>query len=122
MQLIEQDNRYATLEEQEVLSRYIGWGGMPQAFDSENSDWSNEYAELKGLLSADEYSDAQSSTLSSFYTSPTVIKGIYTALSNMGFTTGNILEPSCGVGNFFGLLPEEMSDSKLYGEIGRAHV
>lgn len=115
LQLIEQENRYATPEEQEVLSRYIGWGGMPQAFDSENSDWSKEYAELKGLLSADEYSDAQSSTLSSFYTSPTVIKGIYTALSNMGFTTGNILEPSCGVGNFFGLLSEEMSGSKLYG-------
>ena len=115
LQLVEQENRYATLEEQEVLSRYIGWGGMPQAFDSENSDWSKEYAELKGLLSADEYSAAQSSTLSSFYTSPTVIKGIYNALSNMGFTTGNILEPSCGVGNFFGLLPEEMSDSKLYG-------
>lgn len=105
LQLIEQENRYATPEEQEVLSRYIGWGGMPQAFDSENSDWSKEYAELKGLLSAKEYSDAQSSTLSSFYTSPTVIKGIYNALSNMGFTTGNILEPSCGVGNFFGLLP-----------------
>lgn len=115
LQLIEQENRYATPEEQEVLSRYIGWGGMPQAFDSENSDWSKEYAELKGLLSAKEYSDAQSSTLSSFYTSPTVIKGIYTALSGMGFTTGNILEPSCGVGNFFGLLPEEMSGSKLYG-------
>lgn len=115
LQLIEQENRYATPEEQEVLSRYIGWGGMPQAFDSENSDWSKEYAELKGLLSAREYSDAQSSTLSSFYTSPTVIKGIYNALSNMGFTTGNILEPSCGVGNFFGLLPAEMSDSKLYG-------
>lgn len=115
LQLVEQENRYATLEEQEVLSRYIGWGGMPQAFDSENSDWSKEYTELKGLLSADEYSAAQSSTLSSFYTSPTVIKGIYNALSNMGFTTGNILEPSCGVGNFFGLLPEEMSDSKLYG-------
>lgn len=115
MQLIEQENRYATPEEQEVLSRYIGWGGMPQAFDNENSDWSKEYAELKELLSVREYSDAQSSTLSSFYTSPTVIKGIYTALSNMGFTAGNILEPSCGVGNFFGLLPEEMSDSKLYG-------
>ena len=115
LQLIEQENRYATPEEQEVLSRYIGWGGMPQAFDSENSDWSKEYAELKGLLSVREYSAAQSSTLSSFYTSPTVIKGIYNALSNMGFTTGNILEPSCGVGNFFGLLPEEMSDSKLYG-------
>ena len=115
LQLIERENRYATPEEQEVLSRYIGWGGMPQAFDSENSDWSKEYSELKGLLSAREYSDAQSSTLSSFYTSPKVIKGIYTALSNMGFTTGNILEPSCGVGNFFGLLPEEMSSSKLYG-------
>lgn len=115
LQLIEQENRYATPEEQEVLSRYIGWGGMPQAFDSENSGWNKEYAELKGLLSVREYSAAQSSTLSSFYTSPTVIKGIYTALSNMGFATGNILEPSCGVGNFFGLLPEEMSDSKLYG-------
>ena len=115
LQLVERENRYATPKEQEVLSRYIGWGGMPQAFDSENSDWSKEYSELKGLLSAREYSDAQSSTLSSFYTSPKVIKGIYTALSNMGFTTGNILEPSCGVGNFFGLLPEEMSSSKLYG-------
>ena len=115
LQLIERENRYATPTEQEVLSRYIGWGGMPQAFDSENSDWSKEYSELKGLLSAREYSDAQSSTLSSFYTSPKVIKGIYTAISNMGFTTGNILEPSCGVGNFFGLLPEEMSSSKLYG-------
>ena len=115
LQLIEQENRYATPEEQEVLSRYIGWGGMPQAFDGENSDWGKEYTELKGLLSANEYSAARSSTLSAFYTSPTVIKGIYAALSDMGFTTGNILEPSCGVGNFFGLLPEEMSDSKLYG-------
>ena len=115
LQLIERENRYATPEEQEILSRYVGWGGISQAFDSTKPDWSNEYEELKSLLSDDEYSAARATTLSSFYTSPTVISAIYTALSDMGFERGNVLEPSCGTGNFFGLLPEEMKQAKLYG-------
>ena len=112
---IESENRYADTSEQEILSKYVGWGGIPQAFDEDNSQWSNEYTELKSLLSPEEYESARSSTLNAHYTSTTVIKAMYTAIENMGFTTGNILEPSCGVGNFFGLLPDSMSQSKLYG-------
>ncbi len=112
---LEEEGRNATPEEQEVLSRYVGWGGMPQAFDPENAAWSSEYAQLKALLEEDEYKAARESVLNAHYTSPTVIRGIYEAIGRMGFTTGNILEPACGVGNFFGLLPEDMSGSQLYG-------
>ena len=112
---IEAENRTATAEEQEVLSRYVGWGGIPNAFDPDKEDWSAEYVELKNLLTEDEYRSARASTLNAHYTSPTVIKAVYEAIGNMGFESGNILEPSCGVGNFFGLLPESMNASKLYG-------
>ncbi len=112
---LEQDGRNATPEEQEILSHYVGWGGMPQAFDSGNTSWSSEYVQLKELLIDEEYNAARESTLNAHYTSPTVIKAIYEALGNLGFTSGNILEPACGVGNFFGLLPKTMQDSKLYG-------
>ena len=112
---LEAENRYATPDEQEVLSRYVGWGGISQAFDENNPQWAAEYAELKELLSPDEYFSAQASVLNAFYTSPTVIKAMYDALSKMGFTNGNILEPSCGVGNFMGLVPDSMSGSKMYG-------
>ena len=112
---LEFDGRQATPEEQEVLSRYVGWGGLPQAFDENNSVWSKEFTELYTILSPEEYASARASTLNAHYTSPTVIRAIYEAVGNMGFTTGNILEPAMGVGNFFGLLPEEMSASKLYG-------
>ena len=112
---LEEENRLATAEEQEVLSRYVGWGGIPQAFDENNPQWANEYRELKELLTSEEYTSARGSVLNAFYTSPVVIKAMYEALGNMGFVNGNILEPSCGVGNFFGLLPESMSGSKMYG-------
>lgn len=112
---LEEEGRNATPEEQEVLSRYVGWGGMPQAFDPENSAWSSEYVQLKALLEEDEYKAARESVLNAHYTSPTVIRGIYEAIGRMGFTSGNILEPACGVGNFFGLLPGNMSGSRLYG-------
>ncbi len=112
---LEAEGRHATPEEQEILSRYVGWGGMPQAFDPENAAWSSEYAQLKALLEEDEYKAARESVLNAHYTSPTVIRGIYEAIGRMGFTTGNILEPACGVGNFFGMLPEDMSGSRLYG-------
>lgn len=112
---VEAENRAATPEEQNTLSRYVGWGGIAQAFDKNNADWSKEYAQLKDLLTNEEYDKARASTLNAHYTSPTVIKAIYEAIGNMGFTTGNILEPACGVGNFFGLLPESMAKSKLYG-------
>lgn len=112
---LEEENRLATPEEQEILSRYVGWGGLPQAFDENNSSWAKEYAELKSLLNDNEYKSARASTLNAHYTSPTVIKAMYTCLANMGFKAGNILEPACGIGNFFGLLPENMKDSKLYG-------
>ena len=115
LQAIEAENRMATAEEQDILSRYVGWGGIPQAFDAENASWANEYAELKQLLTEDEYNSARESTLNAHYTSPTVIKAIYQAIENMGFKTGNMLEPACGIGNFFGLVPESMKDSKLYG-------
>lgn len=115
LQTIELENRLATLEEQEVLSRYVGWGGIPQAFEEGNDAWASEFAELYTALSPEEYEAARASTLNAHYTSPTVIKAIYRCIENMGFTTGNVLEPSCGIGNFFGLLPESMKNSKLYG-------
>jgi len=112
---IEAENRHATPEEQEVLSKYVGWGGLVDAFDGSKENWRYEYSELLSALTPEEYAAARSSTLNAHYTSPTVIKAIYEAVGNMGFTTGNILEPSMGIGNFFGLLPQEMSGSKLYG-------
>ena len=112
---LEQDQRLATPEEQEVLSRYVGWGGIPQAFEERNSAWAEEYTQLKEVLTPEEYSAARASTLNAFYTSPTVIKAMYEALGNMGLKQGNILEPSCGVGNFMGLLPESMSATNMYG-------
>lgn len=107
--------RLATPEEQETLSRYVGWGGLPQAFDENNEQWADEFAELYGLLSPEEYEAAKATTLNAHYTSPTVIKAIYQAVENMGFRTGNVLEPSCGIGNFFGLVPESMKGSRLFG-------
>ena len=112
---LEADGRQAIPEQQEVLSRYVGWGGLADAFDPNKEKWSAEYAELKNLLTPEEYEAARASTLNAHYTSPTVIKAIYDAVGNMGFKTGNILEPSMGVGNFFGMLPEEMRSSRLYG-------
>jgi len=112
---LEQEHRGATPEEQQVLSQYVSWGGLADAFDPGKDSWAKEYAELKGLLSEDEYAAARSSTLNAHYTSPTVIRGIYDAVERMGFRSGNILEPSMGVGNFFGMLPDSMADSRLYG-------
>lgn len=112
---LEEENRNATNEEQQILSQYVGWGGLSEAFDVNKSNWSKEYLELKSLLPEREYEMARASTLNAHYTSPTVIRAMYDALTQMGFRTGNILEPSMGVGNFFGLLPEEMRNSKLYG-------
>ena len=112
---LEEEHRGATAEEQQVLSQYVGWGGLADAFDPGKDSWAKEYAELKGLLSEDEYAAARSSTLNAHYTSPTVIRGIYDAVERMGFRSGNILEPSMGVGNFFGMLPTSMADSRLYG-------
>ena len=112
---LEEEHRGATAEEQQVLSQYVGWGGLADAFDPGKDSWAKEYAELKGLLSEDEYAAARSSTLNAHYTSPTVIRGIYDAVERMGFRSGNILEPSMGVGNFFGMLPDSMADSRLYG-------
>ena len=112
---LEEEHRGATAEEQQVLSQYVGWGGLADAFDPGKDSWAKEYAELKGLLSEDEYAAARSSTLNAHYTSPTVIRSIYDAVERMGFHSGNILEPSMGVGNFFGMLPDSMADSRLYG-------
>lgn len=114
LQTLEKEERLATPEEQEILSRYVGWGGIPQAFEENNSSWANEYLELKNTLSSEEYSAARASTLNAFYTSPTVIRSMYEALENMGLKQGNILEPSCGVGNFMGLLPESMGKANMY--------
>lgn len=111
----EEENRFATPQEQEILSKYVGWGGLPQAFDEKDSSWSNEYSILKNLLDEKEYSQARESTLTAFYTPPVVIRSMYKALENMGLKTGNILEPSCGVGNFIGMLPDSLEDCKLYG-------
>ena len=115
LRTLEQEHRGATAEEQQVLSQYVGWGGLADAFDPGKDSWAKEYAELKGLLSEDEYAAARASTLNAHYTSPTVIRGIYDAVERMGFRSGNILEPSMGVGNFFGMLPDSMADSRLYG-------
>lgn len=112
---IEKENRQATVEEQEILAKYVGWGGLADAFDSSKTAWSNEYVELKELLAPDEYAAARSSTLNAHYTSPIIIKAMYNALDNMGFEKGRILEPAMGTGNFFGMLPEKMEGSKLYG-------
>lgn len=112
---LEIENRIATSEEQETLSNYVGWGGLSAAFDGNNGAWANEYKELKGVLSTEEYRAAMESTLTAFYTPPVVIRAMYEALDRMGFTQGNILEPSCGTGNFFGLLPDSMRGSKLHG-------
>ena len=115
LQTLEKEERLATPEEQEILSRYVGWGGIPQAFEENNSSWANEYLELKNTLSPEEYRAARASTLNAFYTSPTVIRSMYEVLENMGLKQGNILEPSCGVGNFMGLIPESMSKANMYG-------
>lgn len=112
---LEKQGRNATKDEQDILSRYVGWGGLVDVFDESKSNWANEYLELKSLLSEEEYKSARESTLTSFYTSPVVIESIYKALNNLGFRHGNILEPSCGIGNFFGMLPDEMNNSKMYG-------
>ncbi|MBR6221708.1 MAG: N-6 DNA methylase, partial [Clostridia bacterium] len=115
LKTLENENRLATPEEQEILSRFVGWGGIPQAFDPDAREWSGEYAEIKAALTPEEYEAARASTLNAFYTSPTVIRAMYDALDGMGFRKGNILEPSCGVGNFMGMLPEGMSVSRMYG-------
>lgn len=111
----DEENRFATPQEQEILSKYVGWGGLPQAFDEKDYSWSNEYSILKNLLDEKEYSQARESTLTAFYTPPVVIRSMYKALENMGLKTGNILEPSCGVGNFIGMLPDSLENCKLYG-------
>lgn len=115
LQTLDAEQRQATAEEQEILSRYVGWGGIPQAFDENNTEWSKEYAELQSLLTVDEYKEARASTLNAFYTSPTVIKAMYEALGNMRLSKGNVLEPSCGVGNFMGLVPDSMEKIRMYG-------
>ena len=112
---IEAEGRQATPQEQETLSKYVGWGGLPQAFDAENASWQKEYQQLKSLLTDEEYAAARGSTLNAHYTSPVVIRAMYEALDSMGFQDGNVLEPACGVGNFFGMLPKAMQSSKLYG-------
>ena len=115
LRTLEQEHRGATTKEQQVLSQYVGWGGLADAFDPNKENWSAEYTQLKGLLTEDEYTAARASTLNAHYTSPTVIRAIYDAVERMGFHSGNILEPSMGVGNFFGMLPDSMADSRLYG-------
>ena len=112
---LEQDNRQASAEEQEILSQYVGWGGLADAFDERKTDWASEFQELSAALTPEEYADARASTLNAHYTSPTVIRAIYNAVEQLGFHTGNILEPSMGVGNFFGMLPDSMAESNLYG-------
>ena len=109
------DNRYATPEEQKILAQYVGWGGIPEAFDEDNTAWADEYKELVVALSPDEYERARESTLTAFYTPPIVISAMYKALEQLGFKNGNILEPSCAIGNFIGMLPDSMSDSRIYG-------
>ena len=111
----QEENRFATPDEQIILSKYVGWGGIPEAFDERADSWRTEYGMLKNILSPEEYASARESTLTAFYTPPAVVNGIYKALEQMGFREGNILEPSCGIGNFIGLLPEEMKESKIYG-------
>lgn len=115
LHLLDSENRFATPDEQIILSKYVGWGGIPEAFDDKNSSWSNEYLELKGLLSDEEYSLARESTLTAFYTPPNVISAMYKVVDKLGFKQGNILEPCCAIGNFIGMLPKEMQDSSIYG-------
>ena len=115
LKICEEENRFATKEEQNILSKYVGWGGLSQAFDENNIQWNNEYTELKSLLTEEEYKNAMESTLTAFYTPPIVIRAMYKALENMGFKNGNILEPSCGTGNFLGMVPETLKTSNLYG-------
>ena len=115
LKAIETEDRFATKEEQAILSGYVGWGGLADAFDERKSSWAGEYQELKALLSQEEYTSARESTLNAHYTSPAIIRGMYQTLERMGFETGNILEPSMGIGNFFGMLPESMKKSRLYG-------
>ena len=111
----QEENRFATLEEQIILSKYVGWGGLSEAFDENNSAWATEYLELSSVLTPEEYASARESTLTAFYTPPEVITAIYKAMEQMGFKEGNLLEPSCGIGNFIGMLPDTMQDSKIYG-------
>ena len=111
----QEENRFATPEEQIVLSKYVGWGGLSEAFDENNSAWATEYLELSSVLTPEEYASARESTLTAFYTPPEVITAIYKAMEQMGFKEGNLLEPSCGIGNFIGMLPDTMQDSKIYG-------
>ena len=111
----QEENRFATPEEQIILSRYVGWGGLSEAFDENNSAWATEYLELSSVLTPEEYASARESTLTAFYTPPEVITAIYKAMEQMGFKEGNLLEPSCGIGNFIGMLPDAMQDSKIYG-------
>ena len=115
LEKIESEHRIATPEEQEILAKYVGWGGLADAFDETKANWANEYQELKSLLSSEEYASARESTLNAHYTSPVIIKSIYDAIDRMGFSKGNILEPAMGTGNFFGMLPEKMQESRLYG-------
>ncbi len=115
LKLCEEQNRYATPEEQEILSRYVGWGGLKSAFDEQNENWTNEYIELKGILTEDEYKNARASSVTAYYTPPVVIRNIYKALQNMGLKQANILEPACGIGNFFGMLPEKLNNCQMYG-------
>lgn len=115
LEKIENERRTATPEEQEILAKYVGWGGLADAFDSSKSNWANEYQELKSLLSPEEYASARESTLNAHYTSPVIIRAIYDAVGRMGFTKGNMLDPAAGIGNFYGCLPEEMQGSRLYG-------
>ena len=112
---IETEHRYATPQEQEILSQYVGWGGLSDAFDERKSNWSTEYQVLRELLSSEEYSMARESTLNSHYTNPVIIRQMYHSLRRMGFVKGNVLEPSMGIGNFFGMLPDSMRESNLYG-------
>ena len=111
----EAQNRYATREEQQILSGYVGWGGLADAFDASVSAWNREYVELKSILTEEEYRAARESTMTAFYTPPIVIRSIYQALENMGVQSGNLLEPSCGIGNFIGMKPEHLSDGNIYG-------
>jgi Adenine-specific DNA methylase len=111
----QEENRFATPEEQIILSKYVGWGGLSEAFDENNSAWATEYLELSSVLTPEEYASARESTLTAFYTPPEVITAIYKAMEQMGFKEGNLLEPSCGIGNFIGMLPDAMQDSKIYG-------
>lgn len=115
LKTIEKENRLANLQEQEILSKYVGWGVLPQAFDEHNEVWHREYSELKRVLTNEEYKAARSSTLNAHYILPTIARAMFDALERMGFSKGNILEPSCGKGNFFGVLHESMKNSKLYG-------